>query len=63
MFPQDVGLNRQRKFMKLIRASVLHAEARCALKAINDFDKDLAMWNGSWIRAPRPKNCTLQVVH
>ncbi|MFX0139864.1 MAG: hypothetical protein ACFFDN_39855 [Candidatus Hodarchaeota archaeon] len=24
------------------------------LEALDDFDRDLIMWNGSWIRAPRP---------
>jgi uncharacterized protein YozE (UPF0346 family) len=25
------------------------------LESVDDFDKDLIMWNGSWVRAPRPK--------
>ncbi len=25
------------------------------IESADDFDKDLIMWNGSWIRAPRPK--------
>jgi hypothetical protein len=25
------------------------------IESVDDFDKDLIMWNGSWVRAPRPK--------
>jgi len=25
------------------------------IESVEDFDKDLIMWNGSWVRAPRPK--------
>lgn len=25
------------------------------LEALDDFDKDIVMWNGSWVRVPRPK--------
>ncbi len=25
------------------------------IESADDFDKDLIMWNGSWVRAPRPK--------
>ncbi len=25
------------------------------LETLDDFDKDIVMWNGSWVRVPRPK--------
>ena len=25
------------------------------LETLDDFDKDIVMWNGSWVRAPRPR--------
>jgi len=25
------------------------------IDSVDDFDKDLVMWNGSWIRAPMPR--------